>query len=273
MIPQKIWQTWKKPYAELPTVKNNNLKLLTETWKALNPGYAYYYCDDEACLNMVKQSDEELYECILECDRVNVVSMKSDIFRYFVLYTHGGYYADIDTVCYAPIDSWIKPGCRFILSPEDNSLFFQQWFLGAQQGHPLLKALLDNIKQKFKAGIDYTNPAFVHVSTGPEIFTNTILDYLKITRQNRLREMSPEYNHLQSLKDAGVYIYADYRYFRDGAPHGVVEHLFASVSWFEENYQNWRTQREVVNALPENKFRIISSHKSTKSNWWPRFIS
>ena len=206
MIPPKIWQTWKKPYAELPVVKGNNLKGLTETWKILNPGYEYHYCDDETCLNMVKQADEELYECMLECDRVKMVCMKSDIFRYFVLYEYGGYYADIDTVCYAPIDSWIKPGCRFILSPEDNSLFFQQWFLGAEAGHPVLRELLKNIKQRFKDGVQYSNPDFVHYTTGPEIFTHTALDVLGITRHNNLRDLSPEYNRLQSVRNAGVYI-------------------------------------------------------------------
>ncbi len=268
MIPKKIWQTWKKPYDQLPVVKGNSLRILTETWKSYNPDYEYNYCDDETCLGLLKQYDSELYECVLECDRVNVVSMKADIFRYFVLYRFGGFYADIDTVCYAAINSWLKPDCRFILSPEDNSFFYQQWFLGAAQGHPLLAVIIANIKRDFKGGIDYSNPDFVHRYTGPEMFTQTVMKYFNLPYQSKLRELSAGYNKLNSFKDAGVFIYDDYRFFRDGAPHGVVQHLYASFNWFEDNYDNWRIQRGVINNLPEDKFRIQTTRKTASKNWW-----
>ena len=245
MIPKKIWQTWKGPYTKLPTVMGHDLRKLTESWIKLNPGYTYYYCDDEECLSMIRQKDPELYQCVLECNRVNVVSMKSDIFRYFVLYEYGGFYADIDTVCCVPIKKWLKPDIRFILSPEDTSIYFQQWFLGSEKGHPLLKALLDNIKRKFKEGIDYSDADFVHISTGPSIFTHSILDFLGIEKRDELRELSAGYNKLAKVRDLGVFIYDDYRYFREGKPHGVVWHLYASIFWFEANYDNWRTQAAV----------------------------
>ncbi len=232
MIPKKIWQTWKGPYTKLPTVMGHDLRKLTESWIKLNPGYTYYYCDDEECLSMIRQKDPELYQCVLECNRVKVASMKSDIFRYFVLYEYGGFYADIDTICCASIGSWLKPGIRFILSPEDSSIYFQQWFMGSEKGHPVLKALLNNIKRKFNEGINYSHSDFVHTSTGPAIFTHTVLDYLGIERRDNLRELSASYNELAKVIDSGIFIYDDYRYFRDGRPDGVVKHLYASLSWF-----------------------------------------
>jgi mannosyltransferase OCH1-like enzyme len=243
MIPKIIWQTYKTKYEDLPKINEvNDLKVLAEYWQSQNPDYKYNYFDDESLAEYILENDSELYECIQECDRIGIGAMKADIFRYFVLYKNGGFYADTDTVCHKPIDSWVDQNNDLILSPEDNSSYFQQWFIGASKNNPILEHVLNKIKQKFKEGIDYSNLHFVHGATGPAIWTESILEYLNIDEKNQLRERSDYYNTLDSLKKSNTFIYSDYRYFRDNT--GVVQHLYASINWQNEpNYNNWINNR------------------------------
>lgn len=243
MIPKKIFQTYKTKYDDLPYLNDSktNLKGLTESWFYKNPDYEYYYYDDELILKTLKQEDEILYKCILECDKIGkgAGAMKADIFRYFIIHKYGGFYADIDTVCKQPIDSWLDESHKIVLSPEDNSENFQQWFIGAEKGHPVLTEVLKNVKIAFGKGIDTSDPLFVLWTTGPKIWTRAILKVLGVEGERMLRERSESFNMLPKAQELGIHIYPDYKYFRN--PEGVVHHLYGSMEWKNDSsYSSWQ---------------------------------
>lgn len=137
--------------------------------------------------------------------------MKSDFWRYAVLYQYGGIYADIDVRSEKPVDQWLPPmswrsmknkegsflpgakyehlgdisygmlswqDCQVLLAPE-NRLHFVQWTIASVPGHPLLRSVLTLILEKAKNGIKIENEHFVHYHTGPGVWTEGITRFFK----------------------------------------------------------------------------------------------
>ena len=52
--------------------------------------------------------------------------MRADVFRYAAVYHHGGAYADVDTECFRPLESWVRPGCDVVFALEAEREFFCQ---------------------------------------------------------------------------------------------------------------------------------------------------
>lgn len=101
MIPKIIWQTHNYAYQDLP----QHLYKVAKNWEYLNPGWDYRYVDDNARDKMVQGfGDKILYK--MYCDSSPV--SQSDIWRYITIYTHGGVYADMDSVCIKPLDYMLE---------------------------------------------------------------------------------------------------------------------------------------------------------------------
>lgn len=86
-IPLKIFQTWGTK--KLP----ENMLKCVETLKNTNPEFEYFLFDDEDCENFI---NEHFNSDVLEAYRKLVPgAFKADLWRYCVLYVHGGIYLDI----------------------------------------------------------------------------------------------------------------------------------------------------------------------------------
>lgn len=100
MIPKIIWQTHEWEYKDLP----HNFSRCSQTWKNLNPTWEYRYHSAIDRAIAVKDFDQELYQYYMFADKVT----QSDIWRYVVLYQHGGFYTDMDSFCIMPLDYSFK---------------------------------------------------------------------------------------------------------------------------------------------------------------------
>ena len=104
--------------------------------------------------------------------------------RYMVVYLYGGVYADMDTRCHRPASAWAPHGCHLAVGLE-NDAHFCQWAFAAVAGHGALGRVLELVLQRMQARvwqayIAEDNWEFVHEVTGPSVFTEGILDYLRI---------------------------------------------------------------------------------------------
>ncbi|NBX27401.1 MAG: hypothetical protein EBR55_04000, partial [Chitinophagia bacterium] len=119
MIPKIIWQTYKYPFNELPQYAKD----AAQTWKDLNPDYKYIYMDDQDCRSFILHEYGEDWVEIFDSCPIGV--MRSDIWRYLVLYVYGGVYADLDTICLKPIKEWVSNNHSATISEDDipNTLF------------------------------------------------------------------------------------------------------------------------------------------------------
>lgn len=100
MIPKIVWQTYDTKYEDLPDFQKN----IINTWKAFNPGWEYNYADAEQRAKDIENFDKDLYWLYLNVDK----TLQANIWRYTIVYQNGGFYADMDSVCKAPLDKVIN---------------------------------------------------------------------------------------------------------------------------------------------------------------------
>jgi hypothetical protein len=100
MIPKIIWQTEEAEFENLLPFQKN----IIGTWKNLNPDWEHRYADSKQREQDVKDYNDTLYSIYKISSGVN----RADMWRMVVTYTHGGVYADMDSICTMPLDQMIK---------------------------------------------------------------------------------------------------------------------------------------------------------------------
>ena len=228
MIPKIIWQTYKDPFNKLQPYMLDAI----DTWKNLNPEFEYKYMDDfEASQFILNEYGQEWYDIFVN---LPVGVMRGDLWRYMVIYKYGGVYADLDTECLTPISLWLNEDYEMIVCPETD-IHFCQWTFAASAGNPVLKSVIDTIKEKL-INPEYGSPHFVHTHTGPAIWTDGISKALDFKVDNLISD----HVLLNSSTNAKLYKFHcyggdDWRIF-----HFVnVKHIYGSQKWDDGNYVQW----------------------------------
>jgi inositol phosphorylceramide mannosyltransferase catalytic subunit len=105
-------------------------------------------------------------------DRAQNYGEKSDIWRYEILYQHGGLYIDTDFECLQPFDE-LHRSCEFYTGV-GQTLNPDVWIgiIGSVPGHPILKATIDQIK----IGPGDNNFERIMNDTGTYLFTKMFLE-------------------------------------------------------------------------------------------------
>jgi hypothetical protein len=170
--------------------------------KLKNPGYSWTLAVDEEVIDALRHESTGLRDTVdMLLERGAPKVMLADIWRYAVLYKHGGVYADVDTVSRKPVDSWLPPAapapqlagderasaaysglsmdqCAIIIAME-NDVHFCQWTLASIPGHPILGRVLELIVERAK---DFprvqTADNMVDWYTGMDVFSQGIADVL-----------------------------------------------------------------------------------------------
>jgi mannosyltransferase OCH1-like enzyme len=227
-IPKIIWQTYKDPYDSLKNYMYDSM----QTWRDLNPEYEHRYMDDlQAGEFVLKEYGQDWYDIFIN---LPVGVMRGDLWRYMVIYKYGGVYTDLDTECLLPISQWMLDDKDFIVCPE-TSKHFCQWTFASTAGNPILKSVLDLIKDKLMSP-SYGSDHFVHTHTGPAIWTNGITKALRIEVENII----DDYLLLNSSDNAKLYKFHCYggeqwRIFHFES----VKHIYGSQAWNDGSYIQW----------------------------------
>lgn len=227
-IPKIIWQTYKDPYGSL----TDYMMEAVNSWRNLNPEYEYRYMDDEQAAEFIlSEYGQEWHDIFIS---LPVGVMRGDLWRYMIVYKYGGVYTDLDTECLQPISSWMMEDKDFIVCPE-TSEHFCQWTFAATAGHPILKSVLNLIKERLLSP-EYGTPHFVHTHTGPAIWTDGILKALEISIGN----LTEDHLLLNSCDNAKLYKFHCYggeqwRIFHSQS----VKHIYGSQKWNDGNYVQW----------------------------------
>jgi len=234
MIPKIIWQTYKDPFDKLPSYA----KEVAQTWKDINPEYKYIYMDDAAIEKFVlTYYGSDWYNIIKNCP---IGVMKSDIWRYLIIYKYGGIYIDLDTICTKPLKEWVDHSKSFIICVDDDQITYGQYAFAGSPSSGVLKKIIDNVKYNFK-NPDYTNRHFVHYLTGVHVFTNSIKEYFNI---NNIYE----FNSNNNVKNENAFLYEDFSLFHEG---GFMKHIAAHIRWDDGQYVQW--DEEVKKFLKVNE--------------------
>lgn len=228
MIPKIIWQTYKDPFDQLQPYMLDAVN----TWKTLNPEYEYRYMDDsQAAQFILEEYGQEWHDLFVG---LPVGVMRGDLWRYMIIYKYGGVYTDLDTECLNPINTWLNEEYEMIVCPETN-LHFCQWTFAASAGNPILKSVLDTIKEKL-INPTYGSPHFVHTHTGPAVWTEGIMEALDIKVDNLI----DDHLLLNSSNNAKLYKFHCYGGENWRIFHFVdVKHIYGSQKWDDGNYIQW----------------------------------
>lgn len=205
MIPKLIWQTYEVPFKELlPETKQ-----CIQTWIDQNPTWKHMYMDAEERKNFVlHEFGEEWYELFSSC---NLGIVQANIWRCMVVYTYGGVYCDLDTICNDSIESWIKEDFELILSEDDdaNSSDPAIYIFAASPHNKTLFSILEKIKTNLKNNnIEINN---VINLTGESVWSKFV-------------------------NDDNVFIYKNKSNIFNGK---AVTHLGTKKDWYKNGYHQW----------------------------------
>jgi len=182
-IPKKIFQTG----GSCEVTKG--MYDAVHTWIDKNPDWEYYFFDDKACRDFIK---EYFPKKVLDAyDNLIPGAYKADLWRYCVLYIHGGLYVDNKCVLLASSLNDVIPEDVEFLSVLDRYLetmefsgYIYQAFICSKSKHPFLEKVIDMVVENAEIGsygYDQLSP------TGPGLLGKAI--NLAIDRQENESHM------------------------------------------------------------------------------------
>jgi mannosyltransferase OCH1-like enzyme len=174
------------------------------SWAAHHPGWEIAFYDDAACRQFMA---ERLPAILPTYDKLPLPVQKADLFRYAAIYELGGVYCDVDTICHAPVGSYVDLDAGHMVIglemspaefpgplqyyPHHYFVPFQllQWTFAAPPRHPALALMIQRIHfyasqasaEQLRAWSVSEN--FTLGLTGPGLFTQVINEFLAGSRE------------------------------------------------------------------------------------------
>ena len=192
-IPKKIFQTFYTN--EVP----KHLYDVVQTWINKNPDWEYHLFDDKQSRKFIEQHFSKIE--LDAYDELLPGGCKADLWRYCVLYVHGGIYADIKQQLFLSLNKIIHHDLEF-LSIKDRNLpgnafngYIYQAFICSKPKHPFLKKAINMICKNVQKG--YYGPDCLHIS-GPALLGKAINCCLKRPSRTEIK--------------TGLNIYQDFKF-------------------------------------------------------------
>ncbi|MCJ0763295.1 glycosyltransferase family 32 protein [Variovorax terrae] len=196
------------PRRIIQTHRNEDLgRAHRQSWIDQHPDYDYQFFDDARCHQFMAEHAPELLPTY---DKLPLPVQKSDLFRYAAIHELGGIYTDVDTICCAPLHSYLDldtdqliagmemtpahcaPGIQHYTTYYCSPFQVLQWTFAASPRHPALALVLQRIRfyvsQMSEAQLRDWSQAlrFTLELTGPAVFTQVLNEFLTGTREGRV---------------------------------------------------------------------------------------
>lgn len=197
MIPPFIHQTFigsVLPF-EIGKVISSNRQVCKHSNPSLNPAFLFY--DDLKCDAVIRKFGDRVYNAYCHINP-HLGAMKSDFFRYCVLFLYGGVYMDIKTkLLFNPFVLFDANKEICVLDIKRNNLeswrhsnpTYEQWLLIFCPRHPYLHEMIMHMVSCIESklippGLEIasTKKKILHI-TGPDGFTKVIDNYIYIKKK------------------------------------------------------------------------------------------
>lgn len=163
-IPKIIHQTFETRCIPL------NIAMAAYSWINRNPEYEYRYYDDhdrrEFIRNYFNQDVLEAY------DRLIPGAYKADLWRYCVIYIHGGVYIDIKMGALVPLNKIIHEDVSLVLVNDTHDMTLYNAFFAAAPKHPAILKTIETVAHRIN-NEEYGN--HILYPTGPMAMGISIL--------------------------------------------------------------------------------------------------
>ena len=157
-IPRRIVQFWDddEPPAEIAE--------LMATWKQAHPDFNYIRLNDGTAREFLRARG--MGDALAAYSRAREPAQRADLIRLAYLSVQGGFYADADDRCIAPLGSFVPPDAALVTWQEDFGTLGNN-FLGAAPGHPVIALALRLGTEALNRG----DNDFLWLSTGPGLLS------------------------------------------------------------------------------------------------------
>ena len=280
-IPKKIFQTFYTN--EVP----KHLYDVVQTWITKNPDWEYHLFDDKQSRKFIEQHFSKIE--LDAYDELLPGGCKADLWRYCVLYVHGGVYADIKQQLFLSLNKIIPHDVEFLSIKDRNLLgnafngYIYQAFICSKPKHPFLKKAINMICKNVQKG--YYGPDCLHIS-GPALMGKAINSCLK---RPSLTEIKTGLNIYQDFKfilwpcfDSNKIVltdknieaikveYAGYRkYLYKNSPIG--KESYGSLWYQGKSYANKQradpSRRREKHWIRDDITFVIRGHSNKKNIW------
>lgn len=244
MISKTIWQTYETPISDLPLLAQQSV----ETWKNLNPDWSHGYMSGADREDFFRtEFGGEVFDTYM---KYPMGVMKAGLWRFAILYKNGGVYADLDTECINPIDTWLDQQYDMILDLEGNTPWYATQVIASSKGHKFLEDAINMAVERARDGI-VEQQHMVHYYTDVAMFTDSLFKSMNIQDgyNGDLKKRTLEFNELPIAKENKFFSFggSDSRRLLDRD----VKHLY----WGDgrlENYVAWKKDSIFENLTVED---------------------
>ena len=230
-IEKNIWQTYENDISDL----SENIKSGMNSWIAKNPTWKHNYMSGQDREAFFKNNfNQEIYDTYM---KLPMGVMKAGLWRFAILYIHGGIYADMDTTCNESIENWYNSDYDLVLDIEKDTPWYATQVIAGKSGHPFLMNAINLCVERMKT-FEPSNH-MVHYYTDVAMFTDSLFSSLGVTPYAKpLIDWAAELNELESAKQHKMFTFggADARRLLDRD----VSHLY----WGDGrvgNYVAWKS--------------------------------
>lgn len=173
-IPKIIHQTWKSKEGIPETFRP-----WMESWIRKNSNWDYWFWTDEDMRNLVSTTFPEFLSLY---DSYPSQFYRADAFRYFLLYSVGGVYVDLDMECLRPFDEIaLKDECVISQEPLEHAHFLSSLqpplvsnaLMACRPNHPFFEYVINNLKSY----VGYLTWNDILRATGPLMLTDVFRNY------------------------------------------------------------------------------------------------
>ena len=161
-IPRRIAQYWDRPDP------GPDLRALMRTWRDAHPDHAVMLFDDAAARAFLR--GELLSRRLARLHARQEPAQKADLFRLAFLFAEGGYWADADDRCLAPLGSVVPRHAALAVYLEEYGTLGNN-FVGTAPRHPVIGLALDLAVEAVNRG----DRDIMWLSTGPGLLTRAFV--------------------------------------------------------------------------------------------------
>jgi hypothetical protein len=246
-IPKVVHITSKSRCATPDIIENVNL------WR-MN-GYSLYFHDDEAVERLNSHPfSQQVFPLLNETLKCVTNGMaKSDLWRYLVLWTYGGIYADIDSRPNEFNETTIKHKDDFF-GVIDSLGILAQFFLASSPHHPLMRFALDEGLNNLR-GIENVMKNQPSLTTGPKALKVAFINFMNKTTKGYILEgkyggvdgrtitvKGSKYQPQQWIQREGI-----------GLPKKTAYYRQMGIEHFHTNAQRYRNNNGAVSCMEHLK--------------------
>jgi mannosyltransferase OCH1-like enzyme len=199
-IPANVWSTW------ITTRFGRSHANGIREFRERNPEYSFHIFSDAECDSFM---DEHFggHPILDVYRRGRFGPLRADIWRYAVLFIHGGWYFDIKSCLTVPLRTFAPTDATAVIAyePPDNRVPEEyqvghlrfpskqavNWGIGFVAGHPVLEHLLDDIAEELHSTgrdiVEWPMPRIVFVS-GPVRLSIALHRWTRAERPRGLHE-------------------------------------------------------------------------------------